>query len=110
MVKTEWQKEAKIIRNLVRGLHPSPGAWTLYQGQQLLIDSVDLGTTSHSKEPGRIIDWDSNGILVSTMTDDLIVRQLHLENDPAISIEQAVHKLGIRRGDFLERISGSNQQ
>jgi len=97
-----WQESAKNIRNLIRGLNPSPGAWLRYRGIRLVIGSAELQRGTCSAEPGRILDWDDSGIKVGTCTQDLAIRQLQLEDKLNISINGAVKKLVIVRGDYFE--------
>jgi methionyl-tRNA formyltransferase len=105
-----WCQEARTIRNLVRGLYPSPGAWTEYAGQQIVIDAADEDTQAHSRQPGRIINWDRQRLVVGTSTHDLVIHQLHLKTSPDSNIEKTLQSLGIRLGDYFgSPVSGSGQ-
>ena len=104
-----WYAEAQKIRNLIRGLNPSPGAWTQYLGTRLIIGSAEVQKVSGSGDPGRIIDWDNTGIVVGTATDDLVIGQLRLVGHPETGIRDVVRKLGIGRGEGFarERVAGN---
>ena len=38
-----WANEARVIRDLIRGLHPRPGAWTTWEGERIRIRRASLG-------------------------------------------------------------------
>lgn len=40
--RIRWERPAREIRNLVRGLHPRPGAWTVLGAQRIRIDQVTV--------------------------------------------------------------------
>ncbi len=100
--RISWRQTAEKIRNLVRGLHPSPGAWTQWRGQRLTIGAAEpLAGKCAASVPGQVVHWDHNGIVVGTAGDDVKIRQLRLGSNP-VSIGAAVAELGIRRGDCFD--------
>jgi methionyl-tRNA formyltransferase len=97
-----WHNEARVIRNLVRGLNPSPGAWTCYQEQRLVIDTVDIHDNTRPGEPGQILELDDHKIIVATLTENLAIRQLHKKNETQANISILQQNIGIRRGDYFK--------
>lgn len=60
MGQIDWNKSARDIQNLVRGLYPWPGTYTFYEGQQLKIENTSVlapagDFESVAMEPGTII-------------------------------------------------------
>jgi methionyl-tRNA formyltransferase len=98
-----WHNDARTIRNLVRGLNPSPGAWTSYQGHRLVIDTAEIIASRGSGEPGRIIEIDDQKIVVGTLTGNLVIRQLHIKSETDTNIAYLQQYIGIRRGDYFDR-------
>ncbi len=76
-----WEKDDKTIYNLIRGLSPSPGAWTLMttpKGEKLTLkifkSSLSL-TPSDNLKPGSIV-VNKNEIYVATTTNFLRLEEL----------------------------------
>ncbi|MBX9572873.1 MAG: methionyl-tRNA formyltransferase [Candidatus Obscuribacterales bacterium] len=59
MGQIDWNKSAKDIHNLARGLYPWPGTYSFYEGQQLKIENTILVAADHvdssAQAPGTII-------------------------------------------------------
>jgi len=53
--RIQWNKPACDINNLIRGLSPSPGAYTTVNGEQVKILKAEFGDMPHDR-PGRILD------------------------------------------------------
>jgi methionyl-tRNA formyltransferase len=100
-----WHNDARTIRNLVRGLNPSPGAWTSYQGHRLVIDTVEIMAGRLSGEPGQIIELDDQKIVVGTLTENLVIRQMHMINDTKTTIVNLQRNFGILRGDYFNLLT-----
>ncbi|HEX9508291.1 MAG TPA: methionyl-tRNA formyltransferase [Myxococcales bacterium] len=64
--RIRWRSSARDIHNLVRGLHPRPGAWTSLQGVRLGIQRSWIEVSSASDEPGTIIDVSEDALKVAT--------------------------------------------
>lgn len=56
--KINWQESAQSCHNLIRGLSPYPGAFTMLQDKTLKIFSAAAEETVHSATPGS---WDTDG-------------------------------------------------
>ncbi len=61
----DWQKNADIIHNQVRGLFPVPKAYTSYEGKQLKICRTKLVDEKTLKVPGTILRTDKDAFYVS---------------------------------------------
>ncbi len=64
--RIRWRSSARDIHNLVRGLHPRPGAWTSFQGVRLGIERTWIEASTASHEPGTIIDVSADTLKVAT--------------------------------------------
>jgi methionyl-tRNA formyltransferase len=64
--KINWSASAKTCHNLIRGLNPFPGAWTLYEGKEvkflrtLIIDDSEVLAKAAAFEPGTLIPLDKH--------------------------------------------------
>jgi methionyl-tRNA formyltransferase len=62
----DWTKHADDVRNLIRGLNPTPGASTLLDGKVFKIFAAELGNvTGISDPPGTILQTTDDGFLVA---------------------------------------------
>jgi methionyl-tRNA formyltransferase len=92
----------EIIRRL-RGLQPWPGIYTLWQGTRLVISEASAITVNEDEwlQPGRIVQADKNGIVVScAQATQLVIQELQLEG-----------RKRLKAADFLNGIKlvvGSN--
>lgn len=64
--RIRWKSSARDIHNLVRGLHPRPGAWTSFQGVRLGIERTWIEAATGSHQPGTIIEVSGDCLRVST--------------------------------------------
>ncbi|MCS7197351.1 MAG: methionyl-tRNA formyltransferase [Candidatus Bipolaricaulota bacterium] len=56
MGQIDWNQPARKIFNLIRGLNPSPGAYTFWEGQRLKIYASRIVPSDSIFEPGRVIN------------------------------------------------------
>ncbi len=76
----DWQKSAKEINNLVRGLTPWPKAYTSYQGKQLKILKTSVVEYCDKEACGTVIEVQKEGFLVQTGKNALLVECVHLQD------------------------------
>ena len=87
MSKIDWNtKTSNEIKNLVRGLNPIMGAYTMYQGKKIKlweVDIVDENIVEVNKEkPGQIlVANDKDGLYIKTI--DGIIKVLEIQGDNA---------------------------
>jgi methionyl-tRNA formyltransferase len=63
--EVDWSRTALEICNLVRGLHPKPGAFTYFRDKVIKLSGSVVSTHEGEAEPGRIVDLDG-GVHVMT--------------------------------------------
>jgi methionyl-tRNA formyltransferase len=98
--KINWNKPVAEIHNLVRGLSPSPGAFTFLDGKMLKVYRSTKEMTAHSSKPGDYMT-DKKTFLKFAGNDGYIhLTELQLEGKKKMLI-----------GEFLKgyRFSTSNQ-
>lgn len=87
----DWTKSAQDIHNLVRGVNPYPGAWTLYPVKEgvkrlkIWKTSVIPGTQA---APGTTIKAGKGEFIVACGTDAIQILSLQLEGKKAMSAEE----------------------
>ena len=84
MARIDWSKSAWEISCLIRGLDPWPMAHTMLANKRLrlfrplVVDNISEGDYQNSK-PGALCRADSQGLLVTTGKDYLLLREVQLE-------------------------------
>ncbi len=91
--RIDWRCSAKSIHNLVRGLSPWPGAFTLWNGQMLKLGRT-LAEEGLAAEPGTVLSADTDGVCIACGQGVLRVRELQLAG-----------KKKLPAGDFLRGTS-----
>lgn len=76
----DWTRTARDLHNLVRGITPRPGAYTLWQGKRLKIGHVSLIAQSSSVPPGVVESVSAQGIVVGTGEGALLLRDVQPES------------------------------
>ena len=79
----DWNNNSEDIRNLVRGLNPTPGAYTKIEGQKIKIWRVEFSNLEKTDEvlPGMVIKANKKeGLLISTKDGILDIAEIQLPN------------------------------
>ncbi len=84
----DWNKDPQIIKNLVRGMTPWPGAYSYLEGKMLKVYRVR--TANGEGQPGTVIGADRQGLEVACSGGSIIIEELQLEGKKRLSA-----------GDFL---------
>ena len=76
--KIDFNKKAREVFNLIRGLNPHPGAYTIFNGKILKVwDSRVLD--NHYEEPSKIVKLYEDGIGVSCIDGEIVLKEVQLE-------------------------------
>ncbi|MDO8580252.1 MAG: methionyl-tRNA formyltransferase [Candidatus Omnitrophota bacterium] len=113
--RIDWNKSARQIECLVRGLLPWPSAYTFYQGKMLKVLEAEVGpalsavqTQKIHPQPGDILEVSAKGILVATSTSftaayhgSLLIKQVHLESAKLMTTGEFIRGHAIKPGEKL---------
>ena len=115
MAKIDWQsKNAKEIKNLVRGLNPIMGAYSLFDGKKIKFwkvrafdeDDVELGKVLGNmdfsdKEAGDVLFADSKkGLFIKTVQGVISVEEIQGENAKRMNVGDFLRGFSIEDGCF----------
>lgn len=115
MAKIDWQnKKSEEIKNLVRGLNPIMGAYSMFNGKKIkfwnveAFDNLDkrlkelLGNIDFSeRKAGDIIVADSKkGLFIKTIDGVISVKEIQGENAKKMNINDFLRGFCIRDGSF----------
>jgi methionyl-tRNA formyltransferase len=63
-VRIDWTHDASVIRNLIRGANPEPGAWTTFRGGRMKILEAEITSERSLSKPGHL-ELGSEGLTVA---------------------------------------------
>lgn len=83
--KIDWSKSSLCIRNLIRGLNPYPGAYSIFNGKRIKIWNAEFDKEIKSPyKPGEVYRVDRDGIHVYTGDGGLIIKDVQGEGGKRI--------------------------
>jgi methionyl-tRNA formyltransferase len=98
----DWNKSAKEINNLIRGLNPWPVAYTKYKGEAMKIFSSQILGKSKGEAEGTVVRVSKEGIVVAAADNYLAIKELQFPNGKRMSIENFLNGNTIEEGIILE--------
>jgi len=96
--EVDWSRPAYELHNLIRGVTPIPGAWCRVElkGKQkrmkILQSRVVMG---YSDEPGKLLMFGKEGMIVSCGDESLRIIQLQIEGKKPVSAEEFANAIAI---------------
>lgn len=102
--RIDWSRAAVDIKNQIRGLAPSPGAFTLYRSKILKVFKAQvIGESSSSGDFGQVVDSDENEALwVRTARGMLSLLEVQPEGKRRMGIQEFVRGYRVAPGERLE--------
>ena len=76
--RLDWSRSATTLHNLVRGLDPWPGAYTLLGDEPLKLARTRPGDDNHAAPPGTVLAADRSGVCVACGQGTLCIGELQL--------------------------------
>ena len=86
--KINWNKPAKEIHNLVRGVNPWPSAYTIYNENTMKVWKTKVLNEKSNKKAGTIIDVNKEGIKVATIDNVLLIEEIQMPNKKRILVSE----------------------
>lgn len=101
MAKINWKSSTKSIHNFIRGLNPSPVAYTNYNGNVMKIYESEALNSKKMYEPGYIVDVTKAGIVVSTEDGAILIKKIQFPGGKPLKIEEYIRGNNIETGIIL---------
>lgn len=83
----DWNKPAIDLHCLIRGLDPWPSAYTFLDGTRYRLFAPKVVNKDSAASPGTVLLADSNGILVATGSNALLIREIQPEGKKRLTAE-----------------------
>ena len=84
----DWNKPAKEVYNLIRGLSPYPTSFCHFKGKTLKIYRALIEHTNHNSEPGSIITDNKNYLKFACIDGQISVLELQLEGKKKMKVDE----------------------
>jgi methionyl-tRNA formyltransferase len=100
--RINWDMPSRVIHNFVRGLSPSPGAWSMLKGVLVRVFRTSLDNTtpaSGSGEPGTVVRADSDHFSVRTADGVLAIKELQQEGRKRMAASDFLRGFPLRGGE-----------
>ena len=103
-----WEKSARDVRNLIRGLNPWPGSYTYFNGKVLKIWTAGKWAEG-AGNPGQVVAapgqvtavLPKSGFVVQTGAGRIIITEVQLQGNRRMAAADFIHGHGIKAGDVL---------
>lgn len=100
--RIDWNKSAKDIYNLIRGLYPVPKAFTLLEGVQFKITVASLACVAASQKAGSVIEVGKDYIRVACgFGSALDIKELQPEGKRAMAVSDYLKGNSISVGQIF---------
>jgi methionyl-tRNA formyltransferase len=102
----DWSCDAKSIHNRVRGLHPSPSAWTvLHQGDKQYVIKIHrsrINNGTRSLFVGKAVTDNKSHLYITCGTDAIEVLELQAEGRKRMTVEAFLRGFKIEEDGYFE--------
>ena len=99
MGSIDWEKPAKEIEQLIRGLNPWPSAYTRLQGKTLKIWKAEVLLEQSQEAPGQITEVTKDSIVVQTGQGRLKILELQLEGKKRMDAASFLRGYALKEGE-----------
>jgi len=97
----DWSLPAAHLHCLIRGLDPWPSAYGFLGGKRYRFFNPELVLLRATEPPGSICRADSQGLLIATGTDCLLIHEVQPEGKKRMSVEACLRGARIAPGTLL---------
>ena len=95
----DWSKPVDDVYNLIRGANPQPGAWTLFEGNGLMI--FDCAKIDTDGSPGEILDVADDSFTVGAQGGAIQIKRVRPHDDKKIPAADFIANSGLAKGARL---------
>jgi methionyl-tRNA formyltransferase len=96
-----WDSEVHHIVNLIRGLSPVPGAYSLFKGKMLKIFSATGEEALMKDMPGTVARETEKGLPVAAKNGYIYLQEVQMENKKRMPVHDFLRGFRLSRGDIL---------
>ncbi len=82
----DFNKKTEEVKNFIRGLHPVPGAWFHFMGQEMKVIKCSGLLASHTHKPGTVVSDKKKTLHIATQDGYLILERIKYEGKKEMDI------------------------
>ena len=97
----DWNKTAREIHNLARGVNPWPGAYTIYNDVTMKVWKTKVLDQDSDKTPGTILEVDKDGIKVSTKDKIVLIEEIQMPGKKRVQVSEYIKGNSIENNIIL---------
>ena len=86
----DWNKSAKQIHDLVRGVNPWPSAYTTYKENIMKVWKTKVIDKTSNKQPGTVLSVDKEGIQVSTGENVILIKEIQMPGKKRVEVSEYI--------------------
>lgn len=101
MAKINWEQSNVNIHNFIRGLNPSPIAYTHYENTVMKIYKSKILNELSKKQIGSILEVSKEGIKVSTGSGVLLIEEIQFPGKKPLKVKDYIRGNKINEGAIL---------
>lgn len=99
--RIDWEKPAKELECLIRGLNPWPSAYTIFHGKTFKIWDADVLAGDGDAAAGTVTDVEKAGVCVQTGDGILKLREVQLEGKKRMPCDAFLRGYPVEAGERL---------
>jgi methionyl-tRNA formyltransferase len=96
-----WKNDARSIVSLIRGLSPSPGAYTFFDGKQMKIYTAAAEPRAVEETPGTVTGETNAGLSVAAGDGYVLLKEMQLEGKKRLAVSAFLRGVRIPPGQVL---------
>lgn len=97
----DWNKEAVLLEQLIRGLNPWPSAYTHLNGKTLKIWSTQVEERDTEEKPGTVVEVNKKELKVQTGKGILSLKEVQIEGKKRMEIDAFLRGNTVKEGTVL---------
>jgi len=96
-----WKNDARSLVSLIRGLSPSPCAYTFLEGKQLKIYTAGAETTAVTEAPGTVVEETDTGLRIAAGEGYVLLQEMQIEGKKRLAVRDFLRGVRIAPGQVL---------
>lgn len=102
IAKIDWNKDAKSIHNLIRGINSWTAAHSNYEDKMMKVYEAEVILGDYSAANGEIIKVSKDGVLVKCGKDNLLIKKVQFPNSKPLYVREYINGHEIKEKVVLE--------
>jgi methionyl-tRNA formyltransferase len=97
----DWRLPATRLHCQIRGLDPWPSAYGFLAGKRHRFFNPEVVSIQSAQPPGTILRADSQGLLIATGVDSLLLREIQPEGKKRMAVSACLRGARIEQGTLI---------